>query len=103
MLTLPGVVKVCASVAVANALTGDEELRPEAAVETTATALPIWVLLALKTTLPVGPAPLLCVVTFAVSVTGVFVVMAVAGAAVTVVTVGAVVMVTGFAGEVLAV
>jgi hypothetical protein len=104
IVTAPVVSKVWVIVAVANAgINGDDEFRFAAAVGTTCTALPICVPFALKMMVPVGPAPLLIVLTLAVSVTGVVVLMLDAGAAVTPIVVVAAVMVTACAGDVLAV
>src|ERR1700722_568554 len=99
MATLPEVRNVWVIVAVENALA---PVLRFPAVGTTATALPICVLLALKTMLPVGPAPILFVLTLAVMVTGVAVVMLVAGAAAMLTVVAAAVTLMDFAGEVLA-
>lgn len=103
-VTEPAVVNVWLRVAVADANTmGDVEFRFAAAFGTTATAEPIVVPPAENVTVPVGPAPLLCVAMVAVSVTDVVVVMPVVGEAATVAEVGAAVIVIASAGEVLAV
>jgi hypothetical protein len=95
---LPAVLKVCEIVAVANAGTSGFALMLPA-VGATATAVPTCVPFTVKMTLPVGPTPLLVVLTVAVRVTGVPKVT-VEGEMVTVVVAG--VMVTVLVGEELA-
>ncbi len=80
-----------------------EITRFAAAVGTTGTAVLIGVPFAVKTMVPVGPAPLLIVFTLAARVTDVVVLMLTAGAAVTPTVVVAAVMVTDSALDVLGV
>ena len=88
--------------AVANAFATDGEFSPAAAVGTTVTAEPSAVPPTENVTVPVGPTPVLCVAMVAVSVTAVLLVIPVLGDGATVVVVVAGMIVTTFAGEVLA-